>query len=479
MEAKHRLLHLIAAEVAINIKLHGEFTCFHSVFDQWDDSLAHTTILTVLEFFGVSEKWLVFFRKFLEVPLKFLGEPVGPRTRRRGLPGSHILSGVFGEVILFCLDFSVARNTDGSFVHRIYDDLWFWSSDHSKCVEAWKTVATFAKAMGVSLNLSTSGTAHITRTPTQPPVDHGILPAGQIRWGFLYLEPATGTFEIDQSIIDIQIEGLRRQLQDERSSIFDWILAWNTYATTYLTTNFGKPANSFGKEHVDKLLSTYERIHRTLFSGDSKSVFDHVKNMLKARFGAHDIPDGFLLFPIELGGLGLKNPFIGPLQIRDSVLENPYSPLDKFEECEKDAYKAAKSRFEKHRPLHGRRYHDWVPESDKSTFFPFEEYIRHREVLDYKYTNQLADVFDQLMNPPKARGAESSPKVLGRINGVQKDAQGIVPPWSDMEPYWQTVAELYGPEIIDRFGGLNIVDPGLLPTGMISLLRGKRAKWDS
>jgi hypothetical protein len=39
------------------------------------------------------------------------------------------------------------------------------------------------------------------------------------------------------------------------------------------------------------------------------------------------------------------------------------------------------------------------------------------------------------------------------------------------------VAALYGPEVMERFGGLIIVDPGLLPIGMVSLFRDKRVKW--
>ncbi len=35
----------------------------------------------------------------------------------------------------------------------------------------------------------------------------------------------------------------------------------------------------------------------------------------------------------------------------------------------------------------------------------------------------------------------------------------------------------YGPEIVGRFGGLRIVDAGLLPMGMVTLFREKRVKW--
>jgi len=45
---------------------------------------------------------------------------------------------------------------------------------------------------------------------------------------------------------DKHIEELQLQLQDKKS-IFSWIQAWNTYAGRFFTSNFGKPANCFGR----------------------------------------------------------------------------------------------------------------------------------------------------------------------------------------------------------------------------------------
>jgi hypothetical protein len=131
MQAKQNLLHLVSTEIVLNTHLHDELTCFRSVFESWNQLLPHDTILTVLEFLGVSEQWQAFFRTFLEAPLKFMDDPESePRLRRRGTPGSHTLSHVFGEVVFACLDFSVYKATDGGELHRLYDDIWFWSNDY-------------------------------------------------------------------------------------------------------------------------------------------------------------------------------------------------------------------------------------------------------------------------------------------------------------------------------------------------------------
>lgn len=36
-----------------------------------------------------------------------------------------------------------------------------------------------------------------------------------------------------------------------------------------------------------------------------------------------------------------------------------------------------------------------------------------------------------------------------------------------MSPYWRWVTVMYGPEIVERFGDLSMVDTGVLPKGII------------
>lgn len=151
MEAKQDLLHLLSTEIIISTRLHGELSCFRTVFESWNPLLPHETVLQVLQFFGVSDKWRAFFTKFLQAPLKFIedGSSVEPRLRRRGTPGSHTLSDVMGESVLFCLDFAVNQATDGALLHRLYDDVWFWNKDYEKCAKAWACVTRFTQIMGV------------------------------------------------------------------------------------------------------------------------------------------------------------------------------------------------------------------------------------------------------------------------------------------------------------------------------------------
>ncbi|KAK7404027.1 hypothetical protein QQX98_010200 [Neonectria punicea] len=496
MELKQSLLHLLSTEVTINTRLYGEMTAFHSVFESWNPILPHETIRTVLKYLGVSETWLGFFSKFLEAPLKFVDDdkPTPARKRRRGTPASHVLSDVFGETSLFCLDFAVNQSTSGNALWRMHDNIWFWSRDHNIAVRAWKTVEEFTAVTGTETNPAKTGTVRVSNNPKQTLPTDKSLPEGEIRWGFLRLSPRTGRFEIDQAMVDSHIEDLRKQLQDKRKSVLGFIQAWNTYATTFFTSNFGKAANCFGQEHVNNMLATHERLQRKIFStwpeeGDAKgsSVADYLKKALSQRFGINDIPDGYLYFPMELGGLDLQSPFISLLQIRDEVPKSPTELLDSLEQAEHDAYERAKLAFLDGSIKHKRRRLDdpnWVPKSahDRETFMPFDEYVRHREDFCFYSPDEtrLHDVFRQLMQRPREKSVASDDSEVWTAHnrlGGQSNPRGITSNWYGMEPYWRWVAMMHGPEIVDRFGGLSIVDSGLLPMGMVTLFRDKRVKW--
>ncbi|EIT79973.1 hypothetical protein AO1008_11318 [Aspergillus oryzae 100-8] len=491
MDAKQNLLHLLATDILIKTQLEGELTCFRSKYDSLNPDLSHATIHAVLGFFGVSEKWLGFFQRFLKAPLKFIDDPhAEPRQRQRGTPGAHVLSDVFGESILFCLDFMINQKTEGELLWRVHDDFWFWSSNHQTCVTAWNAIQRFNKTMGISLDPLKTGTAQVQHKATKSPTSlDPALPPGQVRWGMLYLNPDSGHFEIDQQMVDSHVEELNRQLKDQVRSVFGWIQAWNSYATTFFTSNFGKPANCFGRKHVDMMLATHERIQRVVFSLDAEggksdvSVIQFLRDIICQRFNITSVPDGYFFLPIELGGLELSSPFIQLVGLRDSLIEDPTTLLDKFLEAERDAYASAKVRYEQrlnstqHAAIHNQGFYP----DDAHTFISFEEYIRYRELLGYGFTGELKEVYEKLLQRPEQQHIECDPngavfRELNQLSGHQ-NLRGIKSNWRNMDAYWKWVAELYGQEIIDRFGGFNIVDPGLLPIGMVSLFRSGRIQW--
>ncbi|KAF2185356.1 hypothetical protein K469DRAFT_688141 [Zopfia rhizophila CBS 207.26] len=346
MKAKQDLLHLLSTEIIVNTRLYGELTCFRSVFESWNPLLPHTSVIAALEFFGVSKKWRAFFETFLQAPLKFMDdESASPRLRRRGTPGSHTLSDVFGEVVLFCLDFSINQSTDGSLLYRLCDDFWFWSPEYEECVTAWGRVSDFAQAMGVTLNQAKTGTVRICRNVGGNPGIDSRLPKGQIRWGFLCLDPSSGRFEIDQKMVDSHVEELRKQLQAPTSAKQPTALA---------------------------------------------------------------------------------------------------------------------------------------PAEGADEFFSFEEYVKYREEFNGGNKADLVALYRELLKRPREESIDASVEVkqaLDQLRTHTGSPGGIMANWSSMEAYWKWVAQMYGPEMVERFGGLSVVDPGLLPIGMVSLFRDRRVKW--
>ncbi|KAK2936488.1 hypothetical protein FoTM2_004434 [Fusarium oxysporum f. sp. vasinfectum] len=492
MALKQTLLHLLSTEITINTHLYGEMTAFHSVFDDWNPKLPHGTVFTILKFLGVSDMWLGFFKKFLEAPLKFVDDDdSSARKRRRGTPAAHVLSDVFGETTLFCLDFAVNQATSNN-LWRMHDNFWFWSPDHKVAVKAWDTVDEFTIVTGVSVNPTKTGTVRIAKDSNVTlPIDDS-LPEGEIRWGFLRLSPKMGRFEIDQKMVDSHIDELQKQLLDKRKSILGFIQAWNTYAATFFTSNFGKAANCFGREHVDNMLSTHKKIEKQVFAklstGQVTSVVEFLKREISQRFGIKDIPDGYLYFPMELGGLDLQSPFISLMQIHDEVSKNPSQPMIDFQEDERHAYEGYKETFLSGKTRH-ERYAldepDWEPESqhEKDTFMSFEEFTRYREAFFFGHftaTNRLHRIFRTLMKRPTESKVETDD---GKISAAmeqlrgESNLQGITGWWNNMDAYWTWVATFYGYEIVERFGRLNIVNTELLPIAMVSLFRDKRVKW--
>ena len=234
--------------------------------------------------------------------------------------------------------------------------------------------------------------------------------------------------------------------------------------TMCLLGNFGKPANCFGREHVNSMLTALETIQRRVFSGTS--VVQFLKNAIEARFGVQDIPDGYFYFPADLGGLELNNPFIGLVQLQETVYEDPENALSYVILAERDTYLHAKLTFEE--GTIDRRDHaapNFVPH-DHDKFMSFEEYTKFREEFYWVHHGNICSVFEELLRQPAKQGILPTPNdsALFHSNGMGDD-------------YWQWVALLYKDDMIKTFGNLKIVDRALLPTSMISLYRSGRVKW--
>ncbi|CAG8908035.1 unnamed protein product [Penicillium egyptiacum] len=480
LDTKHSLLHLLITESILHKHQRGDFTAIRSDFEWFGPSMPHATILTVLKFFGVSDLWIKFFLVFLEAPLKFPqdGAEGSVRTRKRGLPMSHTLGDCFGESVLFCMDYAVNQATDGAFLYRLHDDFWFWGAENT-CVKAWQAMERFTQVMGLKFNAEKTGTVQmgLGDGPTE-----SALPTGGIRWGFLVLDAQQERFIIDQAQVDQHIEELARQLLSCKS-VFAWVQAWNSYFGRFFTNNFAKPAICFGRDHIDMAISTLSRIERTLFNkpSDNKTpsdqingVTDYLRTVIAGRFDIHDLPDGFFYYPIELGGLGLLNPFIRLLAMRENIKQTPRKLLRKASLRDEKEYEAAKEKFKKDgADVSGQFWSEWGGKS--KSFMSLEDYTRYPET----FSLSLVDVYTQLTEVPSEMSVARTWSFEREQNSLdQSSSVGCISPfWGTMTPYWQWVAELYHEGMVRTYGSLAAVNREFMPLGVLKTLQEGKFRW--
>lgn len=479
LDTKHSLLHLLITESIIHKHQRGDFTAVRSDFEWFGPSMPHATMLTVLKFFGVSDLWIKFFVVFLEAPLKFShdGAEGSIHIRKRGLPMSHTLGDCFGEAVLFCMDYAVNQATDGAFLYRLHDDFWFWGAENT-CVKAWQAMEQFSQVMGLKFNTEKTGTVKMGLgvTPTE-----SVLPIGDIRWGFLVLDAQQERFIIDQAQVDQHIEELSRQLSSCKS-LFAWVQAWNSYFGRFFTNNFAKPAICFGRDHIDMAISTLSRIESTLFnktSGDKtpsdqiNGVTAYLRTVIADRFDIRDLPDGFFYYPIELGGMGLLNPFIRLLAMRENIKQTPRKLLHKASLTDEKEYEAAKEKFKKDGADVSSQF--WSKWGGKSKpFMSLEEYTRYPET----FSASLVDVYSQLTDVPSERSVALTWGFEREQYSLDKTSAGSISAfWGGMSPYWQWVAELYYEEMVRTYGTLAAVNREFMPLGVVKTLQEGRFRW--
>ncbi|KAK7946249.1 uncharacterized protein PG986_010570 [Apiospora aurea] len=434
-DAEQKIFQILPTEIAVNVRLHGEFTVLRSSFRRWDDLLPHKTVHQILRFFGVSEKWLGFFLTFLEAPL-------------RGMSPSHVLGDVFGEVVLFCLDMAVNQATRGGLLHRSFTDLCFWSHSQEQVVTAWATIQKFATVTGTQICNHESGCVrlHNYHNPVLPV--HQPLPQGDIKWGVWRLSPSMVGFEIDHSVIGKYVTKLRTMLENKQTSIISLIKTWNSHVEN-LTSMFALPAKSMGQGRLEIFIETHSRIQRMLFKQDREDdgdgIFegfyrfdDHVKALLKQRYGMKDVSNAYLFFPVELGGLGLNSPIIW---LCTSLHVTNHSP----------SYLLEKSHKEEDR--------QWLSSSAAT----------------------LVDVYGKLLETPFEMSTlydKGDLRTFLRGPNKNSDCQwGIDNDWGDdIGDYWRRILQHHGAEAVEKFGGLELLDMELLPSATLKLVKERLEK---
>ena len=458
METKQKLLHVLTTESQLNTKLHNKHAIVCSDFEWFGPSLPHASILTVLEFFGVKTEWLDFFKKWLAAPLRFVDvdNNDGVRVRKRGTPFNYTLSTLCGEAVLFIMDFSVNRASGGLRLYRLHDDLWLFDSDATKCARAWTEMNTYANLVGLTFNKEKTGSACVGYDGQS----FADLPSGDVRWGFLKFDSSKGRFVIDQDQVDNHIEELRRQLNATKS-ILGWINAYNKYMA-FLYRNFGDyPAQCFPEDHLDDLLKTFARIQSELFKDtEMKSAVAYLQGRIAKKFGTSDLPDGFFYFPIAAGGLELNNPFIELCSIERESEQNP----KKFEEVFEDFLKDDEDSYESYKDT-------W----ERNTSYPQEKFMTYDKFLSLRdvWVPKWGDEYSTALLDRERESIKQTPTIEAVLQSSKHWK-----PWDELSVQEKWLLSLYGEQLVDKFGALDVVDPNLIPLSMVELFKRSRIQLD-
>ncbi|PKX89282.1 uncharacterized protein P174DRAFT_454964 [Aspergillus novofumigatus IBT 16806] len=398
---KQRILRTIATETLLHQHLHGEAAVIQSDMKWYGTGLPHSILFAILRFVGFTEEWIDFFTKYACDGRT----PAGPRMRQRGVPLAGAMAKLMGELVLFFMDMTVNRES-GMLLYRMHDDLWL-CGDPAKCAQAWEAMQRYAQVTGLEFKLAKTGSVYLAESRDVSIAAR--LPKGPVTIGLLVLDPDSGNWVIDQAQVDAHVQQLRQQL-DCCESVISWIRTWNSCIGRFFTSDFGQPAFCFGRDHVDLILATYEKVQNTLFNTDGRAstVTEHLRHMIEERFGVSEIPDAFFFFfPEQLGGLGLRNPFVSTLlAYLDSKKE--------FEELTK------RERLQ--------RYQEVCPEAESgaarcsitelSTFMSFEEYTRFRGSTD----TLLRVLYTKLMDVP----GETDIKLTEEVSSAREKVQSQI-----------------------------------------------------
>ena len=483
IDLKQSLLHILSADMAVNVALRKSCTLVRTDLEWFGPSLPFDTILTILRFLDVPEQELHFFRAFLSCPIVFKDDPSSstPRTRKRGVPISYMLSTLFGELTMFIMDFGINQRADGLFLYRIHDDFWFCDWDNERCAAAWQEMGKFASLAGLSFNESKTGSVCVGGKLDKR------LPTGDVRWGFLVMDKVTGSFVIDQEMIDAHILELRRQL-NATTSVFAWVQAYNKYMA-FVVRNCGQPAMVYGKAHVDGIIETLARIQRALFPASSEgtsgqsSFVNAVSKMLRLKFDVDtkEVPLGWYLWPNAAGGLEVKDFFVDLFAMRGQFFNTPAGIIDHALWKDKHEYDEAKRMWDEgtagvpSRGNRNRKGPDHAIVSPGDAFMSIEEFNKAREERGTWWAN----AYNQLLNRPAKCTTQSTPQIDASIKLLGEGLHAFHGKnWYDLSPYWQWVIALHHDEMVRTFGSLAVVEAGTIPVGMVDVFKGSRTRWE-
>lgn len=106
---------------------------------------------------------------------------------------------------------------------------------------------------------------------------------------------------------------------------------------------------------------------------------------------------------------------------------------------------------------------------------PFNEYIRYREITD----RELLYTYRELLKTPAEHEVRLSQAVMHALDQLTEIAPESAWNWTQLGSDQKWIIQLYSSGVLERFGGLNLVDRNLLPMGVMRRLRARKVVWQT
>ncbi|XP_037042493.1 uncharacterized protein LOC119078878 isoform X2 [Bradysia coprophila] len=470
IDFKQAFLHTLSTEIRLHqvIRKEKPLVVVQADLESFGPSVVHDAALIALEYFGVSKEWLEFFKKFLQ-PRVSLVENEAPALVVRGVPTSHTLSSLFGETLLFLLDLLVNQKCNGMRIYRISDEFWFWDNVEENVAKAWNTMNTYGKMVGLKVKEDRSGSVSIYSDEALKKLEPSKtvicgpspLPQRNIHWGYLELH-SNGIFKIDQDAITKFLDEMRALL-DKSECVLEWINVFNKYLA-FFVRNFGKCALVSGKQHLDQIVTSLGMIYTGLFGSENGNPVEKLKSRFE-KLREADIVDVWVYWPLERGGLGLVNPFIGIMSLREAYVDiNDDDHFTKLPLQDKVNWEAI---IEEHE----RRYGKIGEARTVKLSYPvppkvptWDEYLAKRETeLRHWY-----DRYVRLLERP-------GPKVIS-ISDKYWTLDSPLPDAEIDSNYLMWLFAYYETQLVLHFGSVKFINSKLLPMSMIANIQKSKVQ---
>ena len=382
-------------------------------------TLPHQTLLVVLEELGISEKWLSFFKEYLNVPHSYLNEMY---YAKRGISLSHLLSSMLADTLLLFLD-KALWTQDGISTYRYMDDMYIFCDSEKQAENAWNILRDFYEMTGLELNKEKIGIVKLSEKQEKDSFIKKVskelqTEIGLPNWMFLSLEQS-GKWKINQDAVANFAHVFAKQLENT-TSVFDLCNTYNTHIS-FLLKSFGI-GYPLGEKHFEQINLAVTRFEKQLLKDDT-TILETLKkrlieNVPQMKTAISKLPEAWYYWSLTAGGFALQNPFCHIVSMAERQKQFVEQPKKSFEGLEK--YQ-----------IDGRLK---------------EIFITHRNQKLSPLAPKSTPVMQGLMNDFIDRGTE--------VSGKKQNSLGI---------YWQWLLYTYGYQLLDSFGTFRFLMTELVP----------------